>query len=673
MPPPAPLQCQVDGCQYATPANTPNWEMMCQLMQNHRQDRHGVVPVPAAAAGPAQHKPAPVPRPQIDLHSTEAEWKFFITEFDRYKRTVNLIEDQKVQDELWHCMTKQLKNLMQSTTLEDTNEQGLREKMYKLAVVTIHAAVHKSHLHSLQQTQTETFKEFVARVTNVASNCKLKKTCPADGCGTEVSFLDETVYDVALGGIKDPNIRQKIVTLCTMDTITNLQQLVTYVTAEENSLRETENFNVRNISVNAVRSTYKNNKFNRSSSSNKCYNCGGARHGDGSPAEKIKSCPAHGKVCSKCNKPNHFSRVCRSSQSKAAAVHDTAFIEQNEGDTETTAAPIMFFALEAMDPVTDLSQLKQLVSTFKASGDPVTSVVLPHSIHSVTDGWLQSRPQSSPTHSVTLIVDKSSYIQLGLNLPRPELANRTSSRVRANAVFDTGAQLNLCPLSILQQLNIQEQDLFKVSTNVSSAHNKKIQIAGGMILNVTAADNSTGKHFNSKQLFYVSPEVNDIYLSRNCCKDLQTIPDFIFRGAQRVQPPAPVMFNGKPLEYCQTVTHLGHEFHEKMDSDADRARGSFNRQTTDIRDQLHFSWLGTKCRAINLNACSACSLVLHELSSDATQKVFRAWNSQCKQARSIPASSHILLLEKYFCSDLISLRRQVYSVQPVSRFYQVNQ
>ena len=91
-------------------------------------------------------------------------------------------------------MTKQLKNLMQSTTLEDTNEQGLREKMYKLAVVTIHAAVHKSHLHSLQQTQTETFKEFVARVTNVASNCKLKKTCPADGCGTEVSFLDETVY-----------------------------------------------------------------------------------------------------------------------------------------------------------------------------------------------------------------------------------------------------------------------------------------------------------------------------------------------------------------------------------------------------------------------------------------------------------------------------------------------
>ena len=435
-------------------------------------------------------------------------------------------------------MTKQLRNLLQSTTLEDTTEQGLKKKMKDLAVLTIHAAVHKSHLHSLQQTQTETFKEFVARVTNIASNCKLQKTCPADGCNTEVSFLDETVYDVALGGIRDPAVRQKIVTLCTMDTITNLQQLITYVTAEENSIRETENFNVRNIAVSAVKSTYKNNKFNRSTSYNKCSNCGGAKHGDGSQAEKIKSCPAHGKMCSKCNKPNHFSRVCRSSQSKAAAVHDTAFIEQAEGDTDTTAAPIMFFAIEAMDPVTDLSQLKQLVSTFKASGDPVTAVVLPHSIHSVTDGWLQSRPQSSPTHPVTLTVDKSSYIQLGLNLPRPELANRTSPRVRADAVFDTGAQLNLCPLSTLKQLNIQEQDLFKVSTNVSSAHNKRIQIAGGMILNVTAVNTATGKHFNSKQLFYVSPEVNDIYLSKNCCQDLQTIPvNFPAVGSC---PPTPV-------------------------------------------------------------------------------------------------------------------------------------
>ena len=140
----------------------------------------------------------------------------------------------------------------------------------------------------------------------------------------------------------------------------------------------------------------------------------------------------------------------------------------------------------------------------------------------------------------------------------------------------------------------------------------------------------------------------------------------IFRGSQRVQPQPPVMLNGKPLQYCQTVTHLGHVLHEsgKMDSDADRARGSFNRRATDIRDQLYFSWPSTKCRAINLNACDAYGLVLHELSSDATQKVFRAWNTQCKQAWSIPASSHISLLEKYFCSDLISLRRQVYSRYP---------
>ena len=506
-------------------------------MQAHREDAHGAAPVGGAAGGGQRHKPAPVTRPEIDMNTTESEWTFFISEFNRYKRTIGLTTTQEITDELWHCMTKKLKTLMQSTTIEDAiTEQNFLKKIKGLAVVTVHAAVHISQLHNMTQNQTESFKEFVARVTNVANQCDLQVTCPADGCDQVVSYLDPTVYRVALGGIRDSVLQQKIVSLASMKTIKNLQELVQYVTAEENSVSEITNLRPRLPSIGAVKSSYKNIKANRTNSQSsgggnvptpKCYNCGGGRHGSGSPEERMKSCPAFGKVCGKCKKANHFAHVCKSS-TRAAGVHDEAFIEDTT-DTTGTAASIMFYGLKA---VTNIPELSQLVSTFRATGEPTTTVTLPHSIHSITDGWMNQRPQSSPTFPVTLSVDKKSYFQLGLNIPKPKLQHKTSKHATVNAIFDTGAQLNIAPLSLVKQLGIDEQDLFKVTTNVSSAHNKRIQISGGVIIKVVATDPKTMKQLESKQLFYISPEVKETYLSKQCCADLQTIPaDFPTAGS----------------------------------------------------------------------------------------------------------------------------------------------
>ena len=213
MPAPAPLECQRADCAYRTPQNTPTWEQVLQLMQAHREDAHGAAPVGGAAGGGhLRHKPAPVPRPEIDMNATESEWTFFKSEFNRYKRTIGLTTTREITDELWHCMTVKLRELMQSTTIEDAvTEENLLTKIKNLAVVTVHAAVHISQLHNMTQNQTESFKEFVARATNVANQCELQVTCPADGCGTVVPYLDPTVYRVALGGIRDSVLQQKIV------------------------------------------------------------------------------------------------------------------------------------------------------------------------------------------------------------------------------------------------------------------------------------------------------------------------------------------------------------------------------------------------------------------------------------------------------------------------------
>ena len=140
----------------------------------------------------------------------------------------------------------------------------------------------------------------------------------------------------------------------------------------------------------------------------------------------------------------------------------------------------------------------------------------------------------------------------------------------------------------------------------------------------------------------------------------------IFRGGRGVKKPAPVLLDGKPLPWNETVTHIGHTLHENltMDSDANRARGSFMRRAADIRDQLHFSWPGTKMKALQLLAQDAYGSNLWLLDSNSAEMFFRSWNTEAKLCWGLDRATHINLIEQYFCSDMLSLRRQVLARYP---------
>ena len=56
----------------------------------------------------------------------------------------------------------------------------------------------------------------------------------------------------------------------------------------------------------------------------------------------------------------------------------------------------------------------------------------------------------------------------------------------------------------MNRLGYRVYSLLPVSTNVSSASNVKIDILGGIILNVRETNRVTGVSINCKQLFYVS-------------------------------------------------------------------------------------------------------------------------------------------------------------------------
>ena len=259
MAPPAPVACSVQGCDYTTPANTPTWEIIRDFLQVHASTAH---PAQAGAgphhapAPPVRPKPAPVSRPEIDLGANEADWRFFTDEFGRHKRSTG-IDGQTVLDELWHCQTRALRTLMQAEDTANLNtEVDLLAKIKSLAVVTLHSAVHLVQLRGVQQGQNEPIRKFVARAKNIASSCNLSKPCSS--CQTECSFLDETVFGVVLAGLRDSNIQQKILSLAAMKTIVKLEDLITYVAAEESGYKELEN--IGHNTVGGVKSQFQRDK-----------------------------------------------------------------------------------------------------------------------------------------------------------------------------------------------------------------------------------------------------------------------------------------------------------------------------------------------------------------------------------------------------------------------------
>ena len=88
----------------------------------------------------------------------------------------------------------------------------------------------------MKQAQAESIRAFIARARSTASNCGLTKPCT--GCQLNVSFVEETLFGVVLAGLYDGNIQQKILSLAAMKTITTLEQLATYVAAEESGRSE---------------------------------------------------------------------------------------------------------------------------------------------------------------------------------------------------------------------------------------------------------------------------------------------------------------------------------------------------------------------------------------------------------------------------------------------------
>ena len=127
----------------------------------------------------------------------------------------------------------------------------------------------------------------------------------------------------------------------------------------------------------------------------------------------------------------------------------------------------------------------------RSNGEHLSTIPLPHAIHRAVVGWTRARPKASPSHLITLRVHKASYMDLNLALPQSNIRNVPCKPVLVVAIFDSGAQMNITSLKMLEKMGYSMASLFPVSMGIEGASKEKIHIIGGIILEVIAKNPDT--------------------------------------------------------------------------------------------------------------------------------------------------------------------------------------
>ena len=140
-----------------------------------------------------------------------------------------------------------------------------------------------------------------------------------------------------------------------------------------------------------------------------------------------------------------------------------------------------------------------------------------------------------------------------------------------------------------------------------------------------------------------------------------------FCGRQgRVKYPEPVKLGGQDLPWVESAAHLGHILHQQvsMEKDCTRARAKFIERSVQLRQDLSFARPDQVLKAAQIYCSDAYGSMIWRLESDATEQLFKSWNTMVKLLYEVPRSTFTYLVEGYFAAGHPSLRNQILSRYP---------
>lgn len=223
-----------------------------------------------------------------------------------------------------------------------TEDKSTLDKVIKLfdnfCVPNLNLAVESFKFSQITQSTDQSFDQFLTELKNQAENCQFV-------CSCKLSYADRIIVDHIIKTIPDKSVQQSLLSQTKTLSLNEVSQICRAAEAGKNYSEQLSN-NCE-AEVNYTRSSNKSSKFNsfsknhfsnksehpynRSYNEPKAYYCKkcGTKH---LPA----SCPAYGKQCPLCGKPNHFEVGCfkRRSSNRNNNFRTVNEIENNKSDSD---------------------------------------------------------------------------------------------------------------------------------------------------------------------------------------------------------------------------------------------------------------------------------------------------------------------------------------------------
>ena len=312
----ATIDCPAPDCEMSWPSTTPE-AILIRLLDLHAATAHPPTAPTRVPAPPVAAKAEKVRRPTVSAAGTSEAWAYFLQRWTDYKLATHLAGSDIIF-QLLECCDEDLRKDLTRTfgALSSSDEDTVLNNIKSLAVRQENVMVARVQLQQMRQDRDEPIRAFAARLRGQAGVCGYIVKCQSELCDTDVDYSDIMVRDALIRGLNDEEIRLDVLGESRQDI--SLEDVLRYVEAKESGKRSASRLLVEAgpATAAAATSSYQFKKKSSSSSDGgrnpppTCGYCGRSGHSS-NRQERMKNCPAFGKMCTKCGRAHHFANVCR--------------------------------------------------------------------------------------------------------------------------------------------------------------------------------------------------------------------------------------------------------------------------------------------------------------------------------------------------------------------------
>ena len=505
---PDPLKCEADQCKYQTPENLATHELQIRHLELHFKTVHELS---RNNSNETSSRPDKLPRPCLEEGISEADWVWFEEQWKRYKRSTGL-KGENVIDHLWTTATPGLaRRCYEAGNADKITEDDLLKRMKKLAIRAQNNLVNIVEFLSMTQDTEEPAAMYISRLRGQAKVCDFSVKCTSEGCeDSSISYADKMVAHQLVRGLEDLGTQEKVLAHAATHKNLDLDGITKFVEAQEMGARSSKllggGANVSKISdyqrsrsntlPSKIKTHEENNEDKDAEDTQRCCYCGYSGHGRRpQPSVRKSKCPAWNKDCKSCQKPGHFSTVCKAKTKAITANSIGCNVPQDD------------------------SELYELTSPPTRPRHKKTGMrVLSHVAMNRFGEWEAQNPDTQPSILVTVSVCDSGYDKLAIPKPHDRRGKKT-----VTALPDSGAQVTVGGPDLIHTLGVTKNKLIPVSQQISAANNGQLTLLGGILLDISGKDKD-GKTYISSQLVYIADGVKKLLLSRRACVELGILP-----------------------------------------------------------------------------------------------------------------------------------------------------